>query len=383
MEEKKLKILLLEDNPDDAGLVQHVLRKNGILFTFECVDTRDEFDQAIHRFRPDVILSDHGLPGFNSNEALKMAMKIRPSTPFILVTGTVNDEYAISCIRQGADDYILKSNLSRLPTAITGAIRKRRLERMKREARHTLRIQNDALSKANQELDNFVYSVSHNLRGPLATLMGLLNVAKVEDRNQHLKPIHGMMEMSMKKLDDTLREILEYSWNARGELHFIDINWSELINGCLKKLEYLEGSADIKTDIRLDTTYPFSSDWRRIQVIFTNLLSNAIIYRDNSRKPVINIDVVTKPDSAVISIRDNGMGVREEVLKKITKMFYRGSEKSQGAGLGLYIVKEIVARLNGELRIDSTYSEGTTVELTLPNNYEGKLENATSSIAYH
>jgi CheY-like chemotaxis protein len=159
-DEKKLKILMLEDNQDDVLLIEHVLRKNKLPFIHTSVDTRDEFREAIQQFQPDVILSDHGMPGFNSREALKICLAERPSAPFILVTGTVTDEYAISCLNNGADDYILKSNLSRLPMAIRSAVRKRKLERMKREARHALRKQNEELMKVNKELDNFVYSVS-------------------------------------------------------------------------------------------------------------------------------------------------------------------------------------------------------------------------------
>lgn len=367
MEEKKLKILLLEDNPDDAELVRHVLSRNEVCFTVQCVDTRDEFGDAIVQFRPDVILSDHGLPGFNSNEALKMAIKARPSTPFILVTGTVNDEYAISCIREGADDYLLKSNLSRLPTAIHSALRKRRLEKLKKEARQALRLQNRALSKANQELDNFVYSVSHNLRGPLATLMGLLNVAKVEDRDQILEPIHGMMEKSMRKLDDTLREILDYSWNARGQLSYEQIDWNEIIQSCFQSLEYLDGSNQIEKYTNIQCSGEFITDRKRIGVIFSNLLSNAIQYRDVSKPSVINIGVISSAESVIITIGDNGIGIREEILQKVTDMFFRGSDKSLGAGLGLYIVKEIVSRLDGELNIESTHAEGTSIEVIIPN----------------
>ncbi|HTE32895.1 MAG TPA: response regulator, partial [Chryseolinea sp.] len=279
-EQKKLRILLLEDNPDDAALVKHVLTRTDLPFISECVDTRTEFNASIKRFRPDVILSDHGLPDFNSNEALRIALKERPSAPFILVTGSVSDEYAISCLREGADDYILKSNLSRLPTAILSAIKKRKLERMKRQARHELRLQNEELSKVNQELDNFVYSVSHNLRGPLATLMGLLNVAKEEDKDHKLGPVHNMMERSMVKLDDTLKEILDYSWNARGELSFSEIDFESTLDTCFQKLEYLDGAVNIEKFIHLEMDEPFYSDPKRIHVLLSNLLSNAILYRD-------------------------------------------------------------------------------------------------------
>ncbi|MEJ0033531.1 MAG: response regulator [Bacteroidota bacterium] len=99
--EKKLKILMLEDNPEDAFLIERVLRKDNMVFVSERVDTREEFCESIERFQPDVVLSDHGLPRFNSREALKISLKERATAPFILVTGTMSDEIAISCLAKG------------------------------------------------------------------------------------------------------------------------------------------------------------------------------------------------------------------------------------------------------------------------------------------
>lgn len=121
-----LRILMLEDNQDDILLVKRVLQKAEFLFESFVVDTREEFNQAIVEFKPDVVLSDHGLPQFNSIQALKICHQEGHFVPFILVTGTVSDEFAQKCIAQGADDYILKSDLSKLPEAIRNAIRKRK-----------------------------------------------------------------------------------------------------------------------------------------------------------------------------------------------------------------------------------------------------------------
>ena len=123
--EKRLKILMLEDNPDDIVLIERVLRKAGLAFDSLSVNTRAEFDQARLEFKPDVILSDNGLPQFNSIEALEICMREPQPIPFILVTGTVSDEFAITCLKRGANAYILKSNLSLLPSAIRGAIKAR------------------------------------------------------------------------------------------------------------------------------------------------------------------------------------------------------------------------------------------------------------------
>lgn len=366
-DEKQLKILMLEDSKDDVFLIERVLRKDNLSFVKECVDTREEFNEAIRRFQPDVVLSDHGLPGFNSREALKICLKERSSTPFILVTGTVSDDYAIACLRDGADDYILKSNLSRLPAAIRGAVKKRKLEKLKREARHALRKQNEELLKANRELDSFVYSVSHNLRGPLASLMGLLNIAKDEDKDQKLVQVHDMMSCSMSKLEDTLKEILEYSRNARGELQPGKVDWLRTIEASLSKLEYLDKGGKVEKHIRLETDVPFTSDAGRLGIIFVNLLSNAILYRDKNRDAVVNIDVLTTEKTATITVKDNGIGIKDDIKPHVFNMFYRGTELSQGAGLGLYIAKETVSKLKGTIEIESTHGVGTIVTVTVPN----------------
>lgn len=372
-EEKALKILMLEDNENDVVLIERVLRKDNLSFVCECVDTRAEFDAAIRNFKPDVVLSDHGLPQFNSHEALKICIRERAFIPFILVTGTMSDEFAISILRDGADDYILKSNLSRLPSAIRRAVKERKLERLKREARHALRKQNKELLKVNHELDNFVYSVSHNLRGPLASVMGLLNIAKGVDTQGQMKAVHGMMSASINRLNQTLYDILEYSKNSRNEIQLSEINWSESIQSSFDKLEYMEQYARIRKVIKLDILQPFYSDRARIENMLTNLFSNSISYLDKNKDSFIEVNVSCMDNIATITIHDNGIGIHPTVMPKVFDMFYRGTEESLGAGLGLYIVKETIAKLSAEIHLESQYGESTSVTLTLPNLHECEL----------
>jgi signal transduction histidine kinase len=381
--EKRLKILILEDNENDVLLIEHVLQRDNLVYEHICVDTRSEFIEAIMSFRPDVVLSDHGLPGFNSREALKLCLKVRPSTPFILVTGTVSDEYAVSCLREGADDYILKSNLSRLPSAIRSAVKRRRLECLKREARHALRTQNAALLKVNRELDSFVYSVSHNLRGPLASVMGLLNIAcGMEDVPSQLSALHAMMASSMSRLDNTLKEIIDYSRNARNEVQAECVNWQDILHAAFEQLSYLPLASSAARHFRFDTAVPFYSDISRLSVIFNNVLTNSLLYHDPARPLVLELEIRTSGQEAVITLTDNGIGIRESVLPHVCNMFFRGTEVSQGAGLGLYIVQEIVTRLGGTLRVASVYGNGTTVTVCLP-NMEMAYRGAESDLVFN
>ncbi len=370
--EKKLRILILEDNQDDRDLMERQLRKDGMSFVSECVDTRDEFTEAIKRFKPDVILSDHGLPQFNSSEALRIAIHEKVEAPFILVTGAVSEEFAISILKSGAHDYILKSNLSRLPTAVYRAIKERKQDLRRREAEDELKKQNEELIKANHELDHFVYSVSHNLRGPLASVMGLLTIANMEDRSNKLTNVHALMEASIHKLDETLKEIVDYSHNTRKDVKAEKINWEKLIDSSFKKLESLLGKTPITKLLDIQETNPFFSDPERLELVLDNLLSNGIIYRHKARELIIQLKITVTHDQVLVIITDNGIGIEEIAMPRIFEMFYRGTNRSIGAGLGLYIVKEIIAKLKGKISVTSVLGEGTTVTITLPAFTNGK-----------
>jgi signal transduction histidine kinase len=366
--EKKLKILMLEDNPEDAFLIERVLRKDNMVFVAERVDTREEFCESIERFQPDVVLSDHGLPRFNSREALKISLKERASAPFILVTGTMSDEIAISCLREGANDYILKGNLSRLPSAIRRAIKERKLEKLKREARYALRKQNRELVKVNSELDKFVYSVSHNLRGPLASVMGLLNVA--ESKPGNIDHIHKMMQQSLMRLDETLKEIITYSNNARSEIDHVEIDWKDAINVAIEKQQLLPNASRVKPTVDLsEAQFPFYSDAERLGIIFNSLFSNCILFCSKER-PSFHTKVSVAYGVVTITISDNGIGISENCLPNVFNMFYRASERSMGAGLGLYITKETVKKLGGKISIESTERRGTTVTVVIPDKHD-------------
>ena len=126
---QKIKILHLEDVETDAQLVDAVLRKSTILFEKEVVDNREDFIRALKKFGPDIVISDHSLPGFNSLDALKILKDGAYNIPFILVTATVSEEFAVDIMREGASDYILKDRMQRLPAAVINSLEKAQLEK--------------------------------------------------------------------------------------------------------------------------------------------------------------------------------------------------------------------------------------------------------------
>ena len=136
---EKLRILLLEDNASDAELIERQLKKAGIGFVCERVKTRTAFLQALKTFRPDLILTDYSLPKFNALQALALRKKNAPLTPFIIVTGSISEEIAVECMKDGADDYLLKDHLVRLGEAVRHSLTNRRLQVEKIAAEESLR----------------------------------------------------------------------------------------------------------------------------------------------------------------------------------------------------------------------------------------------------
>lgn len=370
--EKALKILMLEDLEDDVGLIERTLNKQGIQFISKRVDTRDEFVEALGSFDPEVILSDHALPQFNSLEALTICRNQQIDIPFILVTGTVSEEFAVSCLKQGADDYVLKSNLVRLPSAIQNALKQRLHEDKRKKAEKALRQQNEELVKINKELDSFVYSVSHNLRAPLMSVLGLINLVQVEnnktDKDGPLGDYFSMMQQSIHKLDDTLKEILDYSRNARSELNIEQVDFQRMVEDSFERMKYMEGSDKILKSISVQANAPLFTDSYRLSVIINNLVSNAIKYRDvNKTQSEIQIEASVSDAQLSVVFRDNGIGISDDYISKIFDMFFRATDRSEGAGLGLYIVKETVEKLLGNIEVESSMGEGTLFKISIPN----------------
>jgi signal transduction histidine kinase len=366
---KELRILMLEDLEDDAGLMDRVLLKEKMAFTRMRVDTREEFIDALDTFNPDLILSDHALPQFNSIEALNIVQGSNSNIPFIIVTGSVSEEFAVNCIKMGVDDYVLKSNLARLPIAIKHTLREHYHKRVRKEQDETLQKQNSELLKMNKELDSFVYNISHNLRSPLASVIGLVNVAQMDkpQTQEAVDRYFTMIKKSTLRLDSTLKEILDFSENLRSELKLTKIDLKQL---CTESYEMVNSNAHKPIDRQFNVAdqAPFYSDHDRLRIILSYLFSNSVTFSDARKSnSFVRVSAAVSPTQAVISVLDNGLGIASDQLPHVFDMFVRTNEASDGAGLGLYVVKEVVEKLKGTICIDSVLGEWTRVDITIPN----------------
>jgi PAS domain S-box-containing protein len=229
--------------------------------------------------------------------------------------------------------------------------------------------QNETLKKINLELDSFVYRTSHDLRSPLASILGLIHISKDEKVEEKRQEYMRLMEKSISKLDNFIHDIISFSKNTRIDISQNEINISEMLEEIIEGLRYMEGYEGIDKRVEVHQEAPFISDLFRIKIICNNLVSNAIKYSSfYAIDPFVLVKVFVNKKEAVFEFSDNGIGIAKENTPKLFSMFYRASTASKGSGLGLYIVKEVVQKLNGTITLESEPGKGTKFTVVLPNN---------------
>lgn len=248
---------------------------------------------------------------------------------------------------------------------------------MRKATEEKIKISNKKLRKANVELDNFVYSVSHDLRAPVASVIGLANLAMKEKDKKMMTKYFQMIAKSAQQQDAFIRDILDLSRNARLDVAHEVINLKEIIDGIFDQFQFIDSNLEIEKTVTIKQELPFHSDQSRVKVILNNLISNSIRHCEQQQVSItIHVDI--DEETASLKLSDNGKGIGPEHLSKIFKMFYRGTESTAGSGLGLYIVKETIDKLRGAISIDSEIDEGTHVSIEIPNLYEHKTSTSVS-----
>lgn len=229
---------------------------------------------------------------------------------------------------------------------------------------------NEELKKTNKELDGFVYSVSHDLRAPLSSVMGVVGLCEAATEDPFILKNVSLIKTSIKKLDGFIIDILDYSRNSRLEIASHEIHFEDLLNDVSNDLKFMGVEEQRKVSIRttVHNGIPFYSDKNRLSIILNNLISNGIRYQNpHADDPFVAIEVAVSDAAASILVRDNGVGIDKENHENVFKMFYRVSSKSIGSGLGLYIVKEAVEKLHGTIDLKSEMGKGTEFRIHLPN----------------
>ncbi len=220
-----------------------------------------------------------------------------------------------------------------------------------------------------KELNTFFYKTSHNLKGPIASIIGLLALAK--SRKGDLTPEENLELIStlVQKLDKVISELSKLSKIEKGDLEISEIKFDDIIERVLNDLKYIPGFEQLRIKVLNKLTGTFYSDESTVISILHNLIENSVKYRNRAKKNsrlTISISKLKVKDKVKIRVTDNGLGIPNKLQDDVFNMFFRASQISDGSGMGLYIVSTAVKKLKGEIQLKSKYREGTDIAVYLP-----------------
>ena len=363
----RLNILLVENGDENRKLISKRFESYTHMKLMAAKDL-GEARAILSNVDPDLALVDYGMSAGSGSDLIK-ALR-RKNYPIIMMTNDTGEVQDLDLLETGTFDYIVKSSdtIKNLPIIAERIFLKWDQANHKKKAEEKLRRQYLELRKIKKELDHFVYSTAHDLRAPLLSVLGLINLTKMESGQPKQHEYLDMMEQCVKKLDKHVIDISNYSKNNRLELNIAKVNPRMLINEVIRDHSFLGDFSKLRMDVRVQNSYPLYTDENRLKIILNNLLFNAITYHNYDQKdPFVMIYIAVGKHKCEINVTDNGRGIAPHHQVKIFEMFYRASESSEGAGLGLYIVKETVNKLKGSISVRSFLKTGTRFTVVIPN----------------
>jgi len=357
---KSPEILYIDDEANNLISFKATFRYRYPIYTAINTDEARE----ILRSNPDIriIFCDQRMPGEMGIDFLHHIKRDFPRPVRILLTAYADMETVVDAVNKGhifrfvrkpwVEEEIISSIEEANKFYITSSM---------------LDIRNEELQKAYNELDKFAYSVSHDLRDPLTGVLSAIKLALEFDSVERIHEILALMESSVLKLNSYINSLHDYYLLKRGELTISEIDFDALWKYLKDFYSIYTQSNHVEFEISCDQKGEFKTDETALKLILHNLLSNAFKYqKKDGENKLVKLSVVVEGGKAVIQVSDTGIGIAESDIGEIFKLFFRGSDQAEGTGFGLYNVKSALAKLQGEIAVNSTEGEGTTFAVTLP-----------------
>ncbi len=360
MSQKKICILYIDDERHNLYAFRAAFR---IEFEILLAESAAEAREILKEKVVPIIIADQRMPRETGIEFFESIKDQYPFTMRILLTGYTDIQAVISGVNVGnIFRYLQKPwNEEEIQAAVHAAFdvydsRVQLIEKQKE------------LEKAYNELDKFVYSASHDLRSPLMSILGIIKLARIEQDQSATDQYFNMIEDSVNRLDEFIKNIISYYKNNRIENDITAIDIRLLSEEIIEANRYQELAKNIKFELDVQQPVSFRSDILKLKIIFNNLVSNAIKYQVATKADKkLWIHILVTREGARIEIGDNGIGIAITEQENIFKMFFRATSHNFGSGIGLYIVKDAVSRLNGKIYVDSEVGRGTIFRIDLPN----------------
>lgn len=361
----KIKVLYIDDEPNNLNGFKATFRFDYTIFIAPNIGYAYEYLKD----HPDIsiVLCDQRMPDKTGVQFFEEMRDRYPEPVRMLITGYTDIESVIDAVNRGHIFRYIKKPWT--DTDIRSAIE----EANKFYLTNSLLIaKNTELQSAYDELGKFAYSVTHDVRGPLLSVLGALDLTRSMDDIAEIREILEMMAEAIRKLDEYIKNTHEYYKLKRGMLEFGAIDFNNVVND-IAALFRIAGRMDkIRFTSSVAQNEEFFSDEISIKMILNNLLSNAFNYqRKNADDKFVELAIEVIDNNAIISVKDNGIGIHQNHINNIFTMFYRATSEETGSGLGLYNVKDALAKLNGKIEVTSVINEGTTFKVTIPGKSNG------------
>ncbi|OJJ18016.1 hypothetical protein BKI52_29640 [marine bacterium AO1-C] len=357
-----LQILHIEDNYADQVIFQENLSNTEFSAAqLKVIEKAHQIDQLQNLdYDPEVIVLDLNLPDSNGINTLKKVQKSYPNTPIVVLTGAAPREVALSAISLGAEDCLIKGkedDQESIERVISYALERSRLKK-------TLIQTNQKLKRSNEKLEQFIFTVSHDLNSPITSIKGLINLLKYSEGEQDRNQVLNLIEESLQTLTVKQQCLLDVLLAENNEDQKEAINLLRLIKLIVNDTQKVYNYPDVEIciDDSCDTQVAFSEGL--LHSVIQNLTTNAFKYRDNGRNLKLKFSLKEIAAYKVLAVQDNGLGIDLNYQKeKIFKLFQRGNAKLPGHGVGLYLAKSIMETNEGAIDVESIVGEGSTFYL--------------------
>jgi signal transduction histidine kinase len=356
----KIHVLYIDDEDNNLKSFRASLRKDFKVYT--AIDAQDGLriatEQEIH-----VVIADQRMPGMSGTEFFEELVKLNPDPIRILLTGYSDIASVIDAINRGEVYRFIDKpwNIEQIKNSIKNAAD---IYFMRRE----LKDKNEKLKKLHTEMSQFVYSLSHELRGPLMSISGVSKLAKMELQDPTALEYFEMVDSATVKLDDYIYKMLDFYRSTKIDNKITQIDFKMVFEQQLEVYKIKFNIDEIAIDVQILQGLPFYSDESKLRVILNNLFSNAVQFQSSKKEEkLIKITITIDEKFAYLVIEDNGIGIEEKYQTEVFDLFKRATQKNVGPGLGLYMVKEAVGQLGGKIILESIFGEGTKMKVILPN----------------
>ena len=368
----KINILFIEDSADDAELQVRLLRKAGYDIQFERVDTPADLNRALGKSWQ-LIISDYSMPHYKGLDALQLVRRLGIETPFIFVSGTIGEETAVAALKLGAQDYLMKNNLSRLVPAVQRELR----EVEDRKSRKQLEQQVHQLQRF-EAIGRLAGGVAHDFNNVIAAIMGWAEMGCSDAPRDTLQ--HDRFSKIRRQADRAAaltRQLLAFARRQILQPCYMDLN--DLVREEIALLSNLIGERNTITLHLADDLPAIWADPSQIEQVIMNLCLNARDAMPEGGQLTIITDTKSFDEDAAhehpncrpgtfarLTVADTGVGMDSETLQYIFEPFFTTKPRDKGTGLGLATVYGVVQQHNGFVEVHSRPGEGTTFCLYLP-----------------